>query len=133
MGILAVNWAMEIQFDLVDLNPASVNRFYNASLFRIAKFNHTAYAFNAAGELFVDIDNHFDIEINFYHNLMNNNQYRKTSIRVPKSSLCDISDQYYPSYAMKRLKDLSNLPQYEQPDKFCPFKKVKINKILNQK
>lgn len=133
MGILAVNWAMEIQFDLVDLNPASVNRFYNASLFRIAKFNHTAYAFNAAGELFVDIDNHFDIEINFYHNLMNNNQYRKTSIRVSKSSLCDILDQYYPSYAMKRLKDLSNLPQYEQPDKFCPFKKVKINKILNQK
>lgn len=114
----------EIQFDRIELNPLSLDGFYNASLFRIAKFNHTAYALNADGDIFTDVDQNFDIEINFYYNRMNNNQYIRSPLRVPKGSLCNTIEKYYRTYVMKYIQDYSNLPQYEPPATFCPLKQV---------
>lgn len=116
--------AVEIQFDRAELKQFYVDGMYNFSEFRVSKFNHTAYALNVRGEFYRDIDQDFKVEIEYYYNRMNNNQYTKSIIRVPRLNLCGALDKYYSDFGMKEMKGHSNLPQYEPPAKFCPMEKV---------
>lgn len=124
--ILCVKMAAmnEIQFDRAELDPMYIENFYNASIFRVSKFNRTTYGFNAEGDLYADVDENVEIEVSFYYNRFNNNQYSKTPIHVPRSNICAVAEKYYREFAMEELKNKSNFPQYEPPEKFCPLKKV---------
>lgn len=114
----------EIQMDrMVFLNSTYVEGYYNITLFRIAKHNHTSYSINFEGETFKDIDHEFDFEGQFYYNRLSNNQYTRSIIRIAKQNLCDRMGFYYPMF-IESLKNYSNLPQYKQPTKLCPLKKV---------
>lgn len=121
----------EIEFDHVALRASFVEGFYNATVFKVNKFNHTAYALNVDAEFYVDVDEDFEVEVfNYYKRLMSN-EYSKSVIHIPRSSLCKVIDKFYPLYAMESMKDHSNLPQYKSPNKFCPLKKVYfIRKII---
>lgn len=116
--------ANEMQFERIQLKPMYLREIYNASVFRVAKFNQTAYAVNARFQLYTAIDHNFQAEVDLYQKRPNNNQYTKSALRLPRGPLCNSLDNYYPQYGMKEMKGRSNLPQYEPPTKFCPLKKV---------
>lgn len=119
-------WMKEIEFDRVSLNSSSIEDFYKASIFRVNKFNHTAYALNVDADIFIDVDENFEVEVIYYYKRLISNEYSKSAIHVPRSQFCKVLDKFYPRFAMEAFKDHSNLPQYKSPDKFCPLKKVKI-------
>lgn len=121
--------AVECQFDRVEIHPNFIDGIFNTSSFRIHKFNHTAYVFSGDGTFHVDIDANFEVEVNFFYNRLNNNQYTRTALHIPRGSFCGMVDRYYPQYAMKIMKDCSNMPQYTAPTKFCPLKKVNLQRI----
>lgn len=106
------------------LNSSHVPDYYNISQFRIAKFNRTAYGLNFNSELFTDIDEDYQVSTSFHYNRLNNQQYYKTIIRIPKVEFCRLMDKTYTTFLMKGLKDHSNLPIIKSPQKLCPFKKV---------
>lgn len=53
----------EIEFDHVALNVSFVEDFYNVSVFRVNKFNHTAYALNVDAGSYIDDDENFEVEV----------------------------------------------------------------------
>lgn len=121
----------EIQFDRIEiLNDSYVEGYYNVSEFRITKFNRTTYVLNARADIFVDIDQDIKTELILHFNRLNNNQYTKLPMGLPKDYLCNIIQKYYRKFIMVQVKDCSNLPQPmpELPDdQICPIKKVNIN------
>lgn len=118
-------WMAEVYFDRIELlNSSYVENVYKVYEFRVAKFNRTTYVLNADCELFYDTDQNHTAEFAFYYNRLNNNQYTKSLIRVPKDSLCNIADKYYATFAMDSVKNRSNLPQLQPGEKYCPFKMV---------
>lgn len=68
--------SLDIQFDRVEMmNTSYLENRYNISVLRVAKFNRTAYPFNFEGEFFNDIHLDHYLEMKFYYNHLNNNQY----------------------------------------------------------
>lgn len=116
--------ANDMEFDRIQIKPMYLQGIYNTSVLRVAKSNRTAYAVDARFELYTDIDQNFQAQVDLYHKRANNNQYTKSSLRLPRGPLCNVLDNYYPQYGMKQMKGRSNFPQYEPPTKFCPMKKV---------
>lgn len=119
-------WTNEVQFDRVEVTPSFVEGFFKIHEIRVTKFNRTTYVMNIDIDIFIDIDKDYTAEATFHYNRLNNNQYNKSPISVPKSDLCKIGDKYYPTFVMEQVRNGSNLPQYKAPDTFCQhFKKVK--------
>lgn len=111
---------MEMISDRVEL----LNSSYNVTEFRISKFNHTTHVFNTKFELFIDID--FDLSSEFLtnYNRYNNNQYRRSLLRVRKSPLCDSMQKFYRSFSRELDSEHSNFPRREYGEKVCPLKKI---------
>lgn len=118
--------ANELYFDTVEVVPLYFKDLYNISEVRISKFNHTTPVLNFRGEIFVDIDENFEVEVTYHYNRLNNNQYNKMPMIIKKSKVCAILDKYYTKFLMMDLKNCSNLPQFEPSEKFCPRKKVEL-------
>lgn len=115
----------EIQMDRIELlNETYVDGYYNLSEFRITKFNRTAYVLNAQVELFVDINTNIKVEVSFHYNRLNNNQYTKSPMGIPKGYLCSVAEKFYRKSLMVALKDCSNLPQRQPNEPICPMEKV---------
>lgn len=123
------------QFDRFDvLNSTFVEGLYNISKLRIAKFNRTAYGINFDIEFFFDFNDEYEFSTFFHYNRLNNNQYAKSILRIPKSNFCSWMGSVYPKYLMESFKTRSNLPQYDvKSEKFCPLKKVRNEFILPKK
>lgn len=87
--------------------------------------------FNADTEFFVDIDDTFTASMDFYYNRLNNNQYSKMPMRVPKGSLCDLFEKYY-NMVSEVLQKSTNLLDGKKPgDKVCPLKKVNGVRLMH--
>lgn len=123
--------SVEIQFDRIELlNSSYIEGAYNVSEFRITKFNRTTYVFNTKAELFIDIDRNMKVQVNFHHNRFNNNQYTKTPMAISKDLICKIADKYYEKFIMIQVKNVSNFPQIEAGQSFCPVQKVFIKYFI---
>lgn len=117
--------ATEIQFDRIEiLNNTFVEGFYNVSEFRITKFNRTTYVLNTKAELFLDLTTDIKVQVNYYFNRLNNNQYYKTPMALPKDAACNFAEKFYRKFVMTQVKDISNLPQLKPGDPVCPLPKV---------
>lgn len=117
--------ALELHYDRVELlNASYVEGYYNVSQFQVNKFNRTTYVFNAAGEIFIDIDRTVTASMDLWYNRFNNNQYSKSPMRVPKSSLCDALDKYSGLLSEVLRKSTNMLDGKKPGDKVCPLKKV---------
>lgn len=118
-------FSTEIQFDRIEmLNATYAEGYYNLSEFRITKFNRTAYVWNAKADFFVDIDMDIKVEVSFFYNRLNNNQYTKSPMGLPKDTLCNFAEKYYRKSLMKQFKDYSNFPQRQPNEPICPIEKV---------
>lgn len=127
VSVHCIGQPFEIEFDRVEiLNKTYVDGFYNVSTLRVQKFNRTKHVVNLNAELLMDIDETIFMEINFYYNRLNNNQYSKTPARLPKTALCKVFDTYYRDLYMENFKEASNFPQYQPDEPACPINKVKI-------
>lgn len=120
----------EMVFDqLKFLNSTYLKDVYNISTFRIAKFNRTLYVMNVELEWFVDVDANFEVEVSFYFNRLNNNQYSKTILRLKRANGCDLMNKYYDSLIANELKGHTNIPT--NPGELrCPLKKVNYSKKI---
>lgn len=111
-------------FDRIEiLSDTYVEGVINISLFRINKLNRTTYVMNSEVESFVDVDGSYSLEMSFFYNRLNNNQYYKTMMRVPKISFCDIYDKYSEDIMEQVKKNITNI---YSPSGKCPLKKVTI-------
>lgn len=118
----------EVQFDRIELlNSSYIEGVYNMSLFRIGKFNRTTYVLNWNIELFVDIDDSWEIGISYYYNRINNNQYNKTPMRVARNSMTKVLDNFYEFIVTDALKNNTNFPFERVNGKFPTIKKVSVN------
>lgn len=115
-------FAADIQFDRIEmLNGTYLEGVYNISLFRIAKLNRTMHVFNAEMDFLTDVDQFHSMEFTFYYNRLNNNQYSKTLMRIPKQVLCRVLEKFRPFLSVLS-ETTTNF--YQADGKSCPMKKV---------
>lgn len=115
--------SVEIVFDqMLFLNETYVKDLYNISLFRISKFNRTTYAGSSDIEMYVDVGDEFEVEMEVFYNRLNNNQYNKAPMRIPRDKVCNVIDKYLDKFIYNELRGHTNIPG----DMKCPFKKVSI-------
>lgn len=105
------------------VNSSYVPGYLNTTTFRVAKLNRTTFVVNEEYESFFDWDETVFIEIEAYVSRLNNNQYTKSPLRIPKMNLCQFLSGPYQKYIMEDLKGVSNLPQ-TAAECSCPLKKV---------
>lgn len=120
----------EFQFDRIEyLNSTSTEGHFEIFTLRVAKFNHTTHVLNAKFEMKMNVTKEtYEMEVEFYYNRLNNNQYTKSLIRVPRDSLCNNMDKYYQiafSDEM-RMKNHTNFPEVKPGQSYCPFQKVGV-------
>lgn len=117
----------KIQIDRVEiLNSTYKEGFYNYSEVQVTRINRTAYVYNVQLTLYKDIDEDWEVEVAFYHNRLNNNQYYKTPFSIPRQSCCQLLEQHYKTIIQPVLKGVSNFPQFKTDEHVCPIKKVYI-------
>lgn len=113
----------ELVFDRAELlNGSFVEGFYhNAIEYRISKLNRTTYVLNGDIEFFVTLDDSYDMEVNFYFNRLNNNQYEKSFISIKRDSICNMDKHRNILFTKKN----ENSTNWITPGKsFCPLEKV---------
>lgn len=70
--------ARTVRFDQVVLgNSTYLDRYYNLTQCRIAKYNRTTYVLNYEIEMFFDLDENVFVEAEIYKSFLNNNQYTR--------------------------------------------------------
>lgn len=115
----------EFVFDRIELlNSTYFEGLYNVSEFRITKYNRTLYVLNAKVEFLNDVAKDHTMEVSFYYNRLNNNQYIKSMVNVPKDELCNIVDKHYKILFGSNAQEYTNLPQKKEGGKFGPILKV---------
>lgn len=115
----------EMIYDRIEmLNSTYQEGIYNFSQFRVTKYNRTAYTINAYFELFIDLDQDFAVKIDSYYNRLNNNQYTKSLLHAPKTSICFFFDRFYGVAFSHLAENQTNFPPYKAGEKICPIKKV---------
>lgn len=119
--------ADEIHYDRVELKNNSYNPdYYNFSVYRIFKFNRTAYAMNLKVDIFVDVNDDAEAEVAFFYNRFNNNQYSRIIIRVPRSKYCESYKRFQSLIVAEDMKSKTTFPDINDAtydDKTC-IKKV---------
>lgn len=122
----------EMFFDRIELlNASYVKDLYNVSIFRVNKFNRTTYVFNMEFETYTgyEMNDKIQLELKFYYNRFNNNQYTKSLIRIPKDSICKTVDKYGPILGID--KNVTNLPfPRKTGEHFCPASKVNFSFLI---
>lgn len=119
---------VEVYFDRIELlNATYVPGLYNVSVFRVGKFNRTTYVFNADVETFIPVDDDFDVEVIFYYNRFNNNQYSRTPIRVPRTNLCKTVESFYTMMTTAEIRTSTNIPPVKRGVKWCPVEAVNLH------
>lgn len=120
----------EIQFDHVDfVNSTFLQDFYNFSMIRIGKYNRTTYVLNANAEFNNTAREDIKIKLRFHFNRLNNNQYTRMPMEVPKQTICQLGEKYYRPYLMNQVKNCSNFPQYKPGEPMCPILPVNESKF----
>lgn len=99
--------------------------YYNFTTLRIAKYNRSTFVFNYVGQLLADYGEQFTFEADVYTSRLNNNQFTKSPANIPRMTTCEAVERFYKVYAMKALKDVSNMPQYAPDDTSCVFPSVR--------
>lgn len=118
---------LEIRYDRVELlNSTLIEGIYNISTFRISKFNHTAHVLNVNFELFINLDQNFFLEVNFYHNRLNNNQYTKSLLQVPNTNACFLINKFWSVGFEHLTRNDTNLPEAKAGKTICPIEKVRF-------
>lgn len=88
--------------------------YYNVSQFRAAKYNRTTFALNVKIEYFIDLDENVFVEVLTFVSRMNNNQFEKSPLRIPKMMFCSYLKGPYKRYMMSGFKNTSNWPQAKE-------------------
>lgn len=115
----------EVVFDRIELmNSTFLEGLYNVLLFRIAKYNRTTYVLNIEVENLVDIDYNHEMEVKFYFNRLNNNQYNLSPIRVARNSYCKTMQKFRPVIMAMASENITNI--YNADGSSCPIKKVRV-------
>lgn len=113
----------EMQFDRVELvNSTYYENHFNVTKFRIAKFNRTTYTLNLEMETFTDVDDTHEVDVSFYYNRLNNNQYSKSPMRVPRSTYCSAMGKFRPIIMAAASRNNTNL--FNSDESSCPLKKA---------
>lgn len=119
----AISSFNELQFDSMQfLNSTYAEGLYNVSEMRVTKTNRTTYVVNIVWDLLDDFGDDMEMEIKFYYNRFNNNQYNLSPIRVPQSSFCSMK-KFYPILFTEATKNTSNIFKANQST--CPYNKVR--------
>lgn len=105
----------------VYVNSTYVPNYINTTVFRVSKFNRTAFVLNWEFESFIDYDETVFYEVEAFTSRFNNNQYTKSPFRIPKMDFCAFLKGPYTNYFKEQAKETSNFPQ---EDPLCPMKKV---------
>lgn len=71
-------------------------------------------------DFLVDLDETTKVEVVNFYNRMNNNQYTKTLLRVPKASFCKTLERFSAALTNDAMEKYSNIPMKNA----CPMKKV---------
>lgn len=127
-------FAFEMVYDQVSFqNTTDSGKYFNFTMFRIAKFNRTLYVFNGDVDLLLDIDGNFYAELSFHYNRLNNNQYNKSPMRVPRENLCSLLRKYYGFFTAATTEEQTNLPRLKPGENICPIKSVHfdISKLIS--
>lgn len=115
-----------VHFDQIKFhNGSALAGYYNFTTLRVAKFNRSTFVFNYEGELLTDYGEKIAFQADIYNSRLNNNQYTKSPANIPRMTACEAMNRYYKTYAMKDLKEYSNLPQFEPDDDSCIMPKVR--------
>lgn len=116
-------FTMELMYDRIELlNDPYLEGIYNFSEFRITKFNRTAYVFNSNFEFLMDFNDDFEIEVEFYYNRFNNNQYTKSLVNLKRTTICKAVEKHRNTMFSESNKEKTN---YLRRDKdYCPLIKV---------
>lgn len=116
---------MELHYDRVEMiNGSQVEGFYKEiEPFRVKKMNRTSYVLNGETEFYVDLDETFEMEANFYFNRLNNNQYTKSVIAMRRDNICKAFDRYKPILYSESNENTLNWYTRDAPS-FCPHLKV---------
>lgn len=111
----------ELYFDRVEtLNDTSAKGFYNYTNLRIAKYNRTTYVFNVNVEFYTELGADITIEVQFYYNTMNNNQYTKHMMHIPPMPACSLV-QKFGSLFLRTSPNITNFVQKEDGEFMCPI------------
>lgn len=102
-------------------------------MIRIGKFNRTAYVLNANVEFNNTARENIQIQLRFHFNRLNNNQYSRMPMEVPKQTICKLGEKYYRPFLMNQVKNCSNFPQYKLGESMCPILPVNDLKLRKNK
>lgn len=126
LSLLAAS-ATEIQVDRVEV----VNSWYKENVFnfteaRVTKLNRTAYSMNFKFMFWFEYhDPGVEMEVMFYFNRLNNNQYTKSPFAVNKQPMCKLIDKFYLPFLKELFLSCTNLPEFYNPvnnenESICP-------------
>lgn len=111
-------------------NSTYLEGFFNISTLRIGKFNRTTYALYLEVEVFADLDENIEMEIKYYYNRINNNQYNLMPIRFKRVKVCDLIEQYKSLLDYEEFRNITNIPEPDMSKPYCPVKPVRITRNL---
>lgn len=74
----------------MEIVPSYLKDFYNIMEVRISKFNRTTAVLNFHGDLYIDVDKDFEVDVTYHYNRFNNNQYNKMPMGIPRMNACNI-------------------------------------------
>ncbi|KXJ80640.1 hypothetical protein RP20_CCG024213 [Aedes albopictus] len=114
--VLSINIQPEVTFQRIEQTMG-----YDILLtrLRITKFNRTAATMNGTGDIFVNLDNSYMVNIEFAHSRLGNNQFNISPLKVPEQPFCHFLNGTYREYQSMFI-NASNYP-IVGPDGLCPL------------
>ena len=100
---------------------------YNITHIRVTRHNISSMVLNWNADFEYEINKDVMVEYAFYSmDQHNSNQFTKSTISVPKSTVCDAFNKYGPMLLTSSMKSVTNLPVPGKGKHICPFPKVKL-------
>nr|XP_029733388.1 uncharacterized protein LOC109397173 [Aedes albopictus] len=87
---------------------------------RVTKFNRSCAIINGTGDIFVDLDNSYTLQIEFAHSRLGNNQFNISPFKIPEQPFCHFMNGTYREY-QSMFVNRSNLPIVGPSEGLCPF------------
>ncbi|XP_039452836.1 uncharacterized protein LOC120431781 [Culex pipiens pallens] len=95
----------------------------DSSKLRVRKYNRTAFVLDGTVELFIDLDNAYEVTVKVAYSTLGNNQFNEYPMKLPRKSICAFMVDEYVEYQYIWA-DSTNLPHVEKgTEEFCPFPK----------
>lgn len=98
----------------------------NVSQFRVTKFRRTTAVINLNSDVYINVNEDWEMDVFFYFNRSNNNQYTKHPARIFRDIVCNIIDQRFKPFLTGNVFDNkdAHLPKFTSDEKSRPIPKV---------